>query len=85
MWRSTEAQAYEKGTKQFTDNSKLPEELQKNAIDTDKNGIPDYIDALIKEGKAGGTDLLKEFSSTELGKYNIDKNGNKIPDRGEGK
>lgn len=54
MWRSVEPYPrsdYEKGTKTFTDNSVLPEELRKNAIDTDKNGIPDYIDELIKSGK----------------------------------
>ncbi len=56
MWRSVEpfsplARNYEKGTKKFTDNSKLPEELAKNSIDVDKNGIPDYVDDLIASGK----------------------------------
>lgn len=53
MWRSVEpyARSYEKGVKKFTDRSELPEELRKNTIDLDKNGIPDYVDELIKSGK----------------------------------
>lgn len=90
MWRSVEpftplARNYEKGTKKFVDRSVLPEELQKNTIDTDKNGIPDYIDELIKSGKGGDASILQKFSESELAKYNIDKNGNKIPDRGDSK
>jgi hypothetical protein len=55
MWRSIEpyARTYEKGTKKLVDNSVLPEELQKNAIDLNKNGIPDYIDELIASSKPG--------------------------------
>ena len=84
MWRSIEPfpRSYEKGTKKFKDTSVLPEELQKNAIDLDKNEIPDYIDELIKSGK-GDMSLLKNYSNDQLAKYNIDKNGNSIPDRGE--
>lgn len=86
MWRSIEKRTYEKGTKKFVDTSTLPEELQKNAIDADKNGVPDYIDDLIKSGKSGGDiDILKKYSTDQLAKYNIDKNGNKIPDRGDSK
>jgi len=83
MWRSLESavRTYEKGTKKFVDNSVLPEELAKNAIDEDENGIPDYIDELIKSGNGGDIDILKQYSDDELAKYNIDKNGNKIPDR----
>lgn len=84
MWRSVEpyARSYEKGSKKFADNSKLPEELRKNTIDLDGNGIPDYIDELIKSGK-GDASTLKKYSDAELAKYNIDSNGNSIPDRGD--
>lgn len=56
MWRSVEPfspleRNYEKGTKKFIDTSKLPDELAKNSIDVNKNGIPDYIDDLIASGK----------------------------------
>ncbi len=86
MWRSVEpfARSYEKGSKNFIDNSVLPDSLAKNAIDLDKNGIPDYIDELIKSGKEG-TSLLKTYSDTQLGIYNTDTNGNSIPDRGDTK
>lgn len=85
MWRSVEpyARSYHKGTRSFIDNSVLPEELRKNTIDIDKNGVPDYIDDLIKSGK-GDISLLQKYSESEMAKYNIDKNGNSIPDRGEG-
>ncbi len=52
MWRSTDVRIYEKGTKKFTDDTfnTLPLELQKeilrNSTDDDKNGIPDYVDAM---------------------------------------
>lgn len=86
MWRSVEpyARNYEKGTRKLVDRSKLPEELQKNAIDLDKNGIPDYIDELIESGK-GDVSLLQKYSEMELSKYNTDKNKNSIPDRGDSK
>jgi len=56
MWRSVEpfsplARNYEKGTKKFIDNSVLPDEFAKNSIDLDKNGVPDYVDELVKSGK----------------------------------
>lgn len=86
MWRSVEPfpRSYEKGNRKLVDRSVLPEELQKNGIDLDKNGIPDYIDELIKSGK-GDASLLKQYSSNELAKYNIDSNGNSIPDRVDSK
>lgn len=83
MWRSVEPypRSYEKGDKKLTDNSELPEELKKNAIDLDKNGTPDYIDELIKSGKGGDVDALKKYSKEQLEKYNIDLNKNSVPDR----
>lgn len=82
MWRSTEPypRSYQKGTKQFVDNSVLPDSLAQNAIDTNNNGIPDYIDALIG---SGGTNIsaLKTYSNAELSAYNVDLNNNNIPDR----
>lgn len=90
MWRSVPpfipiARTYEKGTKKFVDRSVLPEELKQNTVDMDKNGIPDYIDGLIKSGTGGDITLLQQYSEHELEKYNIDKNGNAIPDRGDSK
>lgn len=84
MWRSVEpyARSYEKGTKKLVDNSKLPDELLKNGIDADKNGVPDYIDELMSKGKTD-TAYLAQYAQKELNKYNIDKNGNQIPDRGD--
>ena len=86
MWRSIPSfpRNYEKGNKQFADNSVLPDSLSQNAIDLDSNGIPDYIDELIKSGK-GDMALLKEYSNTQLGIYNTDANNNKIPDYGDSK
>lgn len=90
MWRSVPpftplARNYEKGTKTFADHSVLPDELKQNTVDADKNGIPDYIDGLIKSGSGGDTTLLQQYSEHQLEQYNIDTNGNKIPDRGDSK
>lgn len=76
---------YEKGTKKFVDKSELPEELKKNAVDLDKNGIPDYIDELMKSGKNGDTAPLQQYSNEQLGKYNADADKNNVPDRGDSK
>jgi hypothetical protein len=53
IWRSVQpyARTFEKGVKKLVDTAVLPDELAKNAIDLDKNGIPDHIDELIKSGK----------------------------------
>lgn len=87
MWRSVPPfpRSYEKGKKKFRDNSELPEELRKNSIDLDKNGVPDYIDELVKSGKSDDTSLLQKYSQAELDKYNIDSNKNGVPDRGDSK
>lgn len=86
MWRSVEPfpRQYRKGTKTFANTSKLPEELQKNTLDADGNGVPDYIDDLIKSGK-GDTSLLQEYNKTQLETYNKDTNNNRIPDRSDKK
>lgn len=88
MWRSVEPypRSYEKGTKKLADHSELPGDLQKNSVDLDKNGIPDYIDELLKSGKPGGnTDALKQYSAEQMAKLNVDTNKNGIPDRGDSK
>lgn len=70
MWRSVPPypRSYEKGSKQFIDNAVLPDSLAQNAIDVNKNGIPDYIDTLIASGK-GDMSLLKTYSNTQLAQY----------------
>lgn len=70
MWRSVEPylRSYQKGSKTFVDNSVLPDSLAQNAIDLNKNGIPDYIDTLIASGK-GDASLLKTYSNTQLAQY----------------
>lgn len=87
MWRSVEPfpRTYEKGNKKLADRSELPEELKKNSVDTDHNGIPDYVDELMKKAKGGNTDALKAYSDEQLGKYNADSNKNGVPDRADSK
>lgn len=84
MWRSTAVRQYQKGLKTFADRSELPEDLQKNTLDADGNGVPDYIDELIKSGK-GDTTLLQKYNQTQLEDYNKDTNNNRIPDRADKK
>ena len=85
IWRSENAlRSYAKGNKSFADNSMLPEELQKNSVDLDKNGVPDYIDDLVKSATSGGdSSVAQKYSQDKLRSYNADANGNGIPDRGE--
>ena len=80
MWRSVPPypRSYQKGTKTFVDNSILPDSLAQNAIDLNKNGIPDYIDALIASGKGDPT-LLKNYANTQLNQYTTNALANSVP------
>lgn len=79
MWRSIQpySRTYEKGTKVFVDNSVLPEELQKNAIDLNNNGIPDYIDELNASAEAlkngGESAALSSYASEALANFNANR------------
>lgn len=87
IWRSVDPapRSYQKGIKNFEDTSKLPEELEQNTIDKDKNGVPDYIDALTKSAKSSDTSLLQDYASGKLADYNKDLNNNGIPDKDDTK
>lgn len=71
MWRSVPptSKTYLKGTKTLEDSSKLPSELQKAAVDVDKNGTPDYLDTLINAAKSGDTATVQKYSQEELAKF----------------
>lgn len=79
IWRSIQpySRTYEKGTKVFVDNSVLPEELQKNAIDLNNNGIPDYIDELNASAEAlkngGESTVLSNYASEALANFNTNR------------
>lgn len=80
MWRSIQLypRSYKKGTKLFVDNSILPDSLAQNAIDLNKNRIPDYIDALIASGKGDPT-VLKNYANTQFNQYRTNAIANSIP------
>ena len=51
----------------------LPDEIAKNAVDLDQNGIPDYIDELYEQATGDPTSsILTDFAQTELNKLNSD-------------
>ena len=51
MWRSIAHREYEKGSKNFTDDTystlapEIQDEMLRNSTDEDGNGVPDYVDA----------------------------------------
>ena len=76
IFRSTASRAYEQGHTQpvcSADRQALPDDIARNAIDLDQNGVPDYIDELYTQatGNPSG-DILKDFAETELESLNSD-------------
>lgn len=57
------------------DKLKLPDELERNTIDENNNGVPDYIDELV-----GGGDAAQEYAQDVLDDMNVDTDGDGIPD-----
>ncbi|MBP8016521.1 VCBS repeat-containing protein, partial [Candidatus Gracilibacteria bacterium] len=78
IYESNKSRECIKGEQKCENNSELPPELQKNTIDKDNNGIPDYIDQL---NDTSNTGALKKYSEEALDEYNKDLNTNGIPDR----
>lgn len=70
MWRSVEPypRSYEKGTKKFVDNSVLPPEVAQNSVDLNKNGIPDYLDAIMADSGS-----MANYSSGALADFNANR------------
>lgn len=81
-WLSTATRSYNKWTITFNDNSSLPPELEKNKVDADGNGIPDYIDELIADAKSAWA-LSENYANDQLDTFNKDANGNYIPDNSD--
>jgi len=76
IFRSVSTRLYNKWIKNpVCDDTPLPEELQKNTLDSDWNGIPDYIEELTKN-----TQALRDYSKETLSKMFSDMDNDWIPD-----
>lgn len=76
IFRSVSTRLYNKWLKNpVCDNTPLPEELQKNTLDTDWNWVPDYIDNLTNNVEA-----LRDYSKETLSKMFSDMDNDGIPD-----
>lgn len=81
IYRSVEKEKYEKWEQAPTCNpvkSKLPEEVEKNTIDTDWNWIPDYIDTM-SSNPWSNQDFVK-YAKDSLNKINFDTDWDGLPD-----
>lgn len=75
IFRSTSTRLYNKWIKNPScDNSQLPDDIAKNAIDTDNNWVPDYIDNLTKN-----TADLSKYSKDTLSNLFQDSDKDWIP------
>lgn len=80
IWASIAQRDYKKWKRTFADTSKLPGELEKNKVDNNDNGIPDYIDELNWDPT---WTWAQNYSQDKLNELNKDSNGNWIPDKDE--
>ncbi|MDD2566021.1 MAG: VCBS repeat-containing protein [Candidatus Gracilibacteria bacterium] len=78
MWYSSSVRTYNKGLQQFEDKSKMPDVIEKNKIDENNNGTPDYIDELQKDQSK-----MRDYANEQLSDLNKDSNHNGIPDKDE--
>ncbi|MCH2188381.1 hypothetical protein MK079_00960 [Candidatus Gracilibacteria bacterium] len=76
IFRSQSSRGYARGHTNpqcSEDDLALPDEIAKNAVDLDQNGIPDYIDELYEQATGDPTSsILTDFAQTELNKLNSD-------------
>ncbi len=83
IFKSTSKRAYEKWTASSTcntDSLELPEEFQKNWLDEDENGVPDYIDELVESAWSVDKTKAIEYSTWALKQVNEDDDTDWIPD-----
>ena len=80
VYRSLTSKTYQKWAKAPTcdvQKNKLPNNLEQNTVDTDKNWVPDYIDKLLNPSD---TTALKAYSQTQLSNMNSDSDSDGLPD-----
>ncbi|MDD2907859.1 MAG: VCBS repeat-containing protein [Candidatus Gracilibacteria bacterium] len=76
IFRSTSTRLYNKGTKNPScDTSSLPESVLNMSVDSDNNGVPDYIENLTKS-----TTALSQYSKETLSDLFKDSDSDGIPD-----
>lgn len=75
IWRSIAEREYQEWVKEIKCESTLPDDLAKNQIDLDGNGIPDYIDELMK-----WWENFQKYAEDELSKLLQDTDWDGIPD-----
>ena len=79
MFRSLTSNTYSEKEETYPrcdeDKLTLPDELEKNKIDSDNNGVPDYIDAITNSVTA-----QKEFAAEALEEMQLDTDWDWVPD-----
>ncbi|EKE29579.1 MAG: hypothetical protein ACD_2C00141G0001 [uncultured bacterium (gcode 4)] len=82
IWASTWPRTYQKWMQKFEDKSKLPDAIEKNKVDNNNNGIPDYIEELT-DNQQNDPAKAQQYSKEQMDILNKDANGNWIPDKDE--
>lgn len=80
MYKSIAIRDYEKTIHAPSCENTLPDEIADNAVDTDGNGVPDYIDALINGTGAQNIDNLQDYAEEHLDDFNSDVSGDEDED-----
>lgn len=80
LYKSIAIRDYEKTIHAPSCENTLPDEIADNAVDTDGNGVPDYIDALINGTGAQNIDNLQDYAEEHLDDFNSDVSGDEDED-----
>lgn len=81
LYKSTAVRTYEKEQKAGVCKNDLPDGIKENAVDTDKNGVPDYIDKLVNGASSGST--VQNYAKDKLNDFNKDTDKDGLTDREE--
>ncbi|MDD5769409.1 MAG: hypothetical protein PHE25_00425 [Candidatus Gracilibacteria bacterium] len=79
LYKSITKRGYEYLEKVGVCQNDLPDSIAQNAIDTNNNGIPDYIDDLSTSAENSGTEIV-DFAKEKLGEINKDSDGDGVID-----
>lgn len=77
IYKSTAIRSYVKDFKEKSCSSDVPAELAKNNVDTNNNGIPDYIDTL---SNTWNTTELTKYANDSINTINKDSDNDWLPD-----
>jgi len=79
LYKSVQSREHEKEQKVGMCKNELPDGIKENAIDLDKNGVPDYIDRLISSSSIGSD--VQNYAQDKLNDFNKDSDKDGLTDR----